>query len=131
MKYPHCQFDNPEGMNFCGKCANPLTVACTACGHQNLAYKTRLFVATGELYGRLGDKKRGLDFIRKALNLARKSGSKKHQAVALLTKSQLLSHSRPGLIKRSLENAQTLSLEMRTRLLAEKIRLAYKTTGAG
>jgi class 3 adenylate cyclase/tetratricopeptide (TPR) repeat protein len=92
-------------------------------------YKTRLFVAMGELYGRLGDKKRGLDFIRKALNIARKSGSKKHQAIALLTKSQLLSRIRPGLKKKSLENALTLSLEMGTRLLTEKIRHDYKTTG--
>ena len=24
MKCPHCQFNNPEGMNFCGKCGQPL-----------------------------------------------------------------------------------------------------------
>jgi class 3 adenylate cyclase/tetratricopeptide (TPR) repeat protein len=94
-------------------------------------YKTRLFVAMGELYGRLGDKKRGLDYIRRALNIARKSGSKKHQAIALLTKSQLLSPNRPGLIKKSLEYALTLSLEMGTCLLTEKIRHAYKTISAG
>ena len=37
MKFPSCQFDNPEGMNFCGKCGGPLTIDCPACGHQNLA----------------------------------------------------------------------------------------------
>jgi class 3 adenylate cyclase/tetratricopeptide (TPR) repeat protein len=93
-------------------------------------YKTRLFIAMGELYGRLGDNKKGLDFIRRALNLARKSGAKKHQALALLAKSQLLSHNRPGLIQKSLENAHTLSLEMGTRLLTEKIRHTYKTMDA-
>jgi class 3 adenylate cyclase/tetratricopeptide (TPR) repeat protein len=93
-------------------------------------YKTRLFIAMGELYGRLGDNKKGIDFIRRALNLALKSGAKKHQALALLAKSRLLSQNRPGLVQKSLENALTLSLEMGTRLLTEKIRHAYKTTGA-
>ncbi len=93
-------------------------------------YKTRLFIAMGELYGRLGDNKKGLDFIRKAMNLARKSGAKKHQALALLTKSQLLSQNRPRLIQQSLEKALTLSLEMGTRLLTQKIRHTYKTIGA-
>jgi len=90
-------------------------------------YKTRLFIAMGELYGRLGDKKKGLDFTRKALNLARKSGAKKHQALALLAKSQLLSQNRPSLIQKSLEKALALSLEMGTRLLTQKIRHAHKT----
>jgi tetratricopeptide (TPR) repeat protein len=93
-------------------------------------YKTRLFIAMGELYGRLGDNKKGLDFIRRALNLALKSGAKKHQALALLVKSRLLSQNRPGLVRRSLENALTLSLEMETRLLTQKIRNAYKKIGA-
>jgi class 3 adenylate cyclase/tetratricopeptide (TPR) repeat protein len=93
-------------------------------------YKTRLFIAMGELYGRLGDNKKGLDFIRRALNLARKSGAKKHQALALLAKSRLLSQSRPNLIQEALENALTLSLEMRTRLLTQKIRHTYKTMDA-
>jgi class 3 adenylate cyclase/tetratricopeptide (TPR) repeat protein len=26
MECPHCQFKNPEGMNFCGKCGEPLSV---------------------------------------------------------------------------------------------------------
>ncbi len=90
-------------------------------------YKTRLFIAMGELYSKLGDNKKGLDFIRKAMNLAQKSGAKKHQALALLVKSQLLSQNRPSLIQKSLENALTLSLEMGTRLLTQKIRYACKT----
>jgi class 3 adenylate cyclase/tetratricopeptide (TPR) repeat protein len=93
-------------------------------------YKTRLFIAMAVLCGREGDNKRGLDFTRKALALARKSGAKKHQALALFAKSRLLSRDRPGLIQKSLENALTLSLEMGTRLLTEKIRHAYKTIGA-
>ena len=84
----------------------------------------------GELYGRLGDNKKGLDFTRRALNLARKSGAKKHQALSLLAKSRLLSQSCPGVIQKSLENALTLSLEMGTRLLTQKIRYAYRTMGA-
>lgn len=36
-------------------------------------YKTRLLIALGQLYGCLGDRKRGLVFIRKAMNLAQKS----------------------------------------------------------
>ena len=37
MKCPRCQFDNPEGMNFCGKCGGSLKIDCLSCGHQNLA----------------------------------------------------------------------------------------------
>jgi len=92
-------------------------------------YKTRLLIAMGTLCGREGDNKRGLYFTRRALALARKSGAKKHQALALLAKSRLLSQNRPGLIQKSLENALTLSLGMGTRLLTEKIRHAYKTIG--
>jgi hypothetical protein len=82
-----------------------------------------------ELYGRLGDNKKGLDSIRKAMTLTRKSGAKKQTAQALLAKSRLLSQSRPSLIQTSLEKALTLSLEMGTRLLTQKIRYAYKTMG--
>jgi len=92
-------------------------------------YKTRFFIVMGELYGKLGDNKKGLDFIRRALNLARKSGAKKQTAQALLAKSRLLSQSRPILIQKSLEKALTLSLEMGTRHLTQKIRYAYKTMG--
>ncbi len=93
-------------------------------------YKTRLLIAMSELYGRLGDNKKGLDSIRKAMNLARKSGAKKQTAQALLAKSRLLSQSRPSLIQKSLEKALTLSLEMGSRLLTEKIRHTYKTMDA-
>jgi class 3 adenylate cyclase/tetratricopeptide (TPR) repeat protein len=92
-------------------------------------YKTRLLIAMSELYGRLGDNKKGLDSIRKAMTLTRKSGAKKQTAQALLAKSRLLSQSRPSLIQTSLEKALTLSLEMGTRLLTQKIRYAYKTMG--
>jgi class 3 adenylate cyclase len=37
MKCPNCQFDNPEGMNYCGKCGSLLTLACPSCGYQNPA----------------------------------------------------------------------------------------------
>jgi len=30
-----CGFENPEGMNFCGKCANPLIHTCPHCGFEN------------------------------------------------------------------------------------------------
>jgi class 3 adenylate cyclase/tetratricopeptide (TPR) repeat protein len=90
-------------------------------------YKTRLFIAMGELYGKLGDNKKGLYFIRKAMNLALKSGAKKHQAIALLVRSLLLSRSRPGLIRESLEKALILSLEMETCLLTQRIQQAQES----
>ena len=93
-------------------------------------YKTRLFIAMGELYGRLGDTKKGLAFIRKAMTLARKSRAKKHLAIAHLAKSRLLSQRRPDRIQASLEKALALSLEMGTSLLTQKIRYAYTAPGA-
>lgn len=35
MQCPQCGFDNPTGMNFCGKCANPLAPRCPQCGFEN------------------------------------------------------------------------------------------------
>ncbi len=35
MLCPRCAFDNPEGMNFCGKCAHPLNLHCPQCGFEN------------------------------------------------------------------------------------------------
>src|SRR6516164_4712588 len=35
MLCPSCAFDNPEGMNFCGKCAHPLHLHCPQCGFDN------------------------------------------------------------------------------------------------
>jgi class 3 adenylate cyclase len=35
MLCPSCAFDNPEGMNFCGKCAHPLNLHCPQCGFDN------------------------------------------------------------------------------------------------
>ena len=36
MRCVNCQFENPEGMNFCGKCATPLTPSrCRQCGFDN------------------------------------------------------------------------------------------------
>jgi len=37
MKCPSCQFENPDDMNFCGNCGNPLTVKCPECSHNNRA----------------------------------------------------------------------------------------------
>ena len=92
-------------------------------------YKTRLFIAMGELYGRLGDTKKGLAFVRKALILAQKSRSKKHLAIAYLTRSRLLSPRRPDLIQKSLEKALALSLEMGTSHLTQKIRSGNNAPG--
>ena len=89
-------------------------------------YKTRLLIAMGELYGRLGDNKKGLYFVRKAINLAQKNGAKKHHARALLIRGQLLSRTRLGLAQRSLGKAIALSREMNTRLLSARILRAQK-----
>src|SRR5262245_59011080 len=35
MRCPSCHFENPEGMNFCGKCATPLHPCCPQCGFEN------------------------------------------------------------------------------------------------
>src|SRR5712692_8417124 len=35
MHCPNCGFANPEGMNFCGKCASPLSLGCPQCGFAN------------------------------------------------------------------------------------------------
>ena len=35
MKYPKCQFENPEGAKFCNECGNKLQLACPECGKVN------------------------------------------------------------------------------------------------
>jgi class 3 adenylate cyclase/tetratricopeptide (TPR) repeat protein len=35
MRCPSCGFDNPEGMNFCGRCGTKLTPRCPHCGFEN------------------------------------------------------------------------------------------------
>ena len=35
MRCPSCGFENPEGMNFCGKCATSLGPGCPNCGFKN------------------------------------------------------------------------------------------------
>jgi len=35
IKCPHCGFDNPAGMKFCGQCATPLANLCPNCGFEN------------------------------------------------------------------------------------------------
>ena len=35
MKCPKCQFDNPDGMNFCGKCGNKFEILCPQCNFPN------------------------------------------------------------------------------------------------
>ena len=35
MKCPHCGFDSPREMHFCGSCGTRLTVACPACDFAN------------------------------------------------------------------------------------------------
>ena len=37
MKCPECQFENPEGVNFCVECGNKLETICPACGYHNSA----------------------------------------------------------------------------------------------
>ena len=35
MKCPDCQFENPEGMQFCGKCGAKLELICAKCNFSN------------------------------------------------------------------------------------------------
>jgi class 3 adenylate cyclase/tetratricopeptide (TPR) repeat protein len=35
MRCPSCGFDNPEGMNFCGRCGTKLIPSCPQCGFEN------------------------------------------------------------------------------------------------
>jgi class 3 adenylate cyclase len=35
MRCPSCDFENPEGMKFCGECGTPLTGRCAQCGFAN------------------------------------------------------------------------------------------------
>ncbi|HJZ04529.1 MAG TPA: adenylate/guanylate cyclase domain-containing protein, partial [Patescibacteria group bacterium] len=35
MRCSSCGFENPEEMNFCGKCASPLSLRCSHCGFEN------------------------------------------------------------------------------------------------
>ena len=35
MRCASCGFENPEGMNFCGKCATSLKSRCSQCGFEN------------------------------------------------------------------------------------------------
>ena len=37
MRCPSCALDNPEGMNFCGRCGTPLRQHCPQCGFENPA----------------------------------------------------------------------------------------------
>jgi class 3 adenylate cyclase/predicted ATPase len=36
MRCPSCDFDNPEGMKFCGECGTPFKNRCPQCGFENL-----------------------------------------------------------------------------------------------
>jgi tetratricopeptide (TPR) repeat protein len=84
-------------------------------------YKTRLLIALGELYGRLGQKEKGLYFVRKALSIADRTGAKKHQARALLVKGRLMARNRPGIARRHLQSALALAREIGALLLVERI----------
>ena len=35
MRYPQCEFENPDGMRFCGECGAQLAVRCPNCGFDN------------------------------------------------------------------------------------------------
>ena len=35
MKCPKCQFENPDGMRFCGKCGERLEITCPKCNSTN------------------------------------------------------------------------------------------------
>jgi class 3 adenylate cyclase/tetratricopeptide (TPR) repeat protein len=84
-------------------------------------YKTRLFIALGELYNQMGERKKGLDFIKRAMRLSQRHGVRKHQARALLVRGRLLKGTHPSLARSSLERALSLSEKMGTHLLSNQI----------
>lgn len=50
MKCPNCQFENPDDMNFCGNCGNPLAVKCPECSHNNRAGSQSCELCGGQLH---------------------------------------------------------------------------------
>jgi len=93
-------------------------------------YKTRLFIAMGELYRQTGDQEKGLGFIKRAMRLAEQHGVRKHKARALLVKGRLLKQTLPSLARRSLEDALSLSEKLGTRLLSGQIRRELEADSA-
>ena len=79
----------------------------------------------GELYNQMGERKKGLDFIKRAMRLAERHGVRKHQARALLVRGRLLKGTHPSFARRSLEKALSLSEKMGTLLLSIQIRQAF------
>ncbi len=93
-------------------------------------YKTRLLIALAELWAIRGQKEKGLDFVRKALQLARRSGARKHEAKALFVRGRILAESRPKTALRSLDRARALANQMGTRNLARQITREIKAVNA-
>lgn len=94
-------------------------------------YKTRLFIGLAELYSRLGDRRKGLAFIAKAIRSAEQSGAQKHQAQALLVKASLLKKTRTEMSQRLLQKALVLSEKMGARLLTDRICRAREEISSG
>jgi tetratricopeptide (TPR) repeat protein len=93
-------------------------------------YKTRLFIALGEVHAKGGDRKKASTFLRKALNMARVTGSKRHEARALYVKAGLLTKNRPKTALQALKEAHALAEKMETKILIERINKAMKSMGA-
>ncbi|VBB45950.1 Adenylate and Guanylate cyclase catalytic domain protein [uncultured Desulfatiglans sp.] len=87
-------------------------------------YKTRLLIALGELYGRLGEHKEAAGYVAQALRMAKKTGARRHQARALLVRGTLLCGSRRKAAAKSLREALELASKMGTVLFEERIREA-------
>jgi len=84
-------------------------------------YKTRLLIALAELYEKIGERKKALNFANKALKMAINKGAKKHEARALYVKAKALHQTRPNMARRYLERALSLSNRIGARILADGI----------
>lgn len=87
-------------------------------------YKTRLLIALGELYGRLGERQAASRYVGQALRIAKRTGARRHRARALLVRGTLFCSSRPKAARKSLQEALELAREMGTVLLEKRIREA-------
>ncbi len=84
-------------------------------------YKTRLLINLADLYGKTGQQEKATYFLRKSLELIKKTEAKRHYARALLVKGRLLKDTSRSRARAALEEALSLTKEMGTKILQRRI----------